>query len=81
MIETTAAENREVTIGVNTVEASHQKIHIADEAATITTKLSKDSKMTMMRLQQLDVDRRADAERQSETSGATMVRGTIKAET
>ena len=61
--------------------AIHQKIHIADEAATITTGLSQGSKMTMMRLQQLDVISRADAERQSETSGATMVRGTIKVET
>ena len=61
--------------------AIHQKAHIADEAATITTGHSQDSKMTMMRPQQLDVDSKADAERQSETSGATMVRGTIKAET
>ena len=61
--------------------AIHQKINIADEAATITTGLSQNSKMTMMRLQQLDVISRADAERQSETSGATMVRGTIKVET
>ena len=81
VIVTTVAEDKEVTIGVNIVEVYHQKALTADEVATIMTGLSKDSKMTMMPLQQLDVDSKADAERQSEITGARMEEVTKKAET
>ena len=44
------------------------------------TELSKDSEMTMMLLQQLDVDNKADEEKQRETK-ARMVIAAIEAET